>query len=301
SIVAITEFSDDRVASFNLLRWLSHHYGFGSYIHYIRGPLTIATNNEAKKILQNLINKAHVSEAGFYVDTIVAPTFKTAVAQIVQIPGITGMDNNSILFSFYKDNPQEIAPIIEGCYFAAITSLNALILRSGTRHFGFRRLIDIWLTKGDYRNANLMILLAYILIGHPEWKDCQIRVFDVIEQGSANATDGLEDLIATGRLPISANNIQKVTKADSKNFSEVVCAGSMDADLIILGLSLKKMRKDNGAFMAGFTCTQDMLFVRAGQKILISTDESEEDLAESLGEQNPAEAKPDANVTEPSV
>ena len=301
SIVAITEFSDDRVASFNLLRWLSHHYGFGSYIHYIRGPLTIATNNEAKKILQNLINKAHVSEAGFYVDTIVAPTFKTAVAQIVQIPGITGMDNNSILFSFYKDNPEEIAPIIEGCYFAAITSLNALILRSGTRHFGFRRLIDIWLTKGDYRNANLMILLAYILIGHPEWKDCQIRVFDVVEQGSANTTDGLEELIATGRLPISANNIQKVTKPESKNFSEVVCAGSVDADLIILGLSLKKMRKDNGAFMAGFTCTQDMLFVRAGQKILISADESEEDLAESLGEQNPAEAKPDANLTEPSA
>jgi hypothetical protein len=146
-----------------------------------------------------------------------------------------------------------------------------------------------------------MILLAYILIGHPEWKDCQIRVFDVVEQGSANTTDGLEELIATGRLPISANNIQKVTKPESKNFSEVVCAGSVDADLIILGLSLKKMRKDNGAFMAGFTCTQDMLFVRAGQKILISADESEEDLAESLGEQNPAEARPDANLTEPSV
>ncbi|HQQ68617.1 MAG TPA: hypothetical protein PLX77_07295 [Candidatus Cloacimonadota bacterium] len=40
---------------------------------------------------------------------------------------------------------------------------------------------------------------------------------------------------------------------------------------------------------------------RAGQKILISTDESEEDRAESLGEQNPAEAKPDTNPTEPSV
>ncbi|MDD3097155.1 MAG: amino acid permease [Candidatus Cloacimonetes bacterium] len=293
SIVAVTEFSEDRVASFNLLRWLSHHYGFGSYIHYIRGPLTIATNSEAKKILQNLISKAHISEAGFYVDTIVAPTFKTAVAQIVQIPGITGMENNSILFNFYKDNAEEIAPIIEGCYFTAITNLNALILRSGTRHFGFRRLIDIWLTKGDYRNANLMILLAYILVGHPEWKGCQIRVFDVVVDGSAETTDSLEEMIASGRLPISASNIQKVNKPSDREFSEIVSQGSVDADLIILGLSLKKMRKDNGAFLMNFSCAQDMLFVRAGQKILISTDESEEDLAESLGEHHPQETKAD--------
>jgi len=291
SIVAITEYSEDRVASFNLLRWLSHHYGFGSYIHYIRGPLNIATNNEAKKVLQNLIDKAHISEAGFYVDTIVAPTFKTAVAQIVQIPGITGMENNSILFNYYKDNTEEIAPIIEGCYFTAITSLNALILRSGTRHFGFRRLIDIWLTKGDYRNANLMILLAYILAGHPEWKGCQIRVFDVVEEGSAQAVDSLETLIQSGRLPISAGNIQRVPKKEDRDFAEIVCSGSSDADLIILGLSLKKMRKDGGAFLTRFGCAQDMLFVRAGQKILISTDESEEDLAESIGEHHEAERK----------
>lgn len=286
SIVAITEFSEDRVATFNLLRWLSHHYGFGSYIHYIRGPLNVATNNEAKKILHNLISKTESSDARFYVDTIVAPTFKTAVAQIVQIPGITGMENNSILFNFFKDNEEEIAPIVDGCYFTAVTSLNAMILRSGTRHFGFRRRIDIWLTKGDYRNANLMILLAYILIGHPEWKDCQIRVFDVIQEDSEHAHDSLEVLIESGRLPISASNIQRVPKPADADFAEVVCQGSDDADLIILGLSLKKLRKDNGAFLMRFNCAQDMLFVRAGQQILINTEESVEDLAESLGEQS---------------
>jgi hypothetical protein len=110
SIVALTENSEDRVAVFNLLRWLSHHYGFGSYIHFIKGPLNLATNHESKKILQNLINQSAMSDAAFYVDTIVAPTFKTAVAQIVQIPGINGMENNSILFNFYKDNAKKSPP-----------------------------------------------------------------------------------------------------------------------------------------------------------------------------------------------
>ncbi len=282
SIIAVTEFSEDRVASFHLLRWLSYHYGFGSYIHYIKGPLTLETNNEAKKILQNLINQAQVSEAGFYVDTIIAPTFKTAVAQIVQIPGITGMDNNSILFNYYKDNSEEIKPIIEGCYFAAVTSLNTLILRSGTRHFGHHRMINIWLTKGDYRNANLMILLAYILIGHPEWNSARIRVFDVVETEAALHNSRLDELITSGRLPISASNIQKIIRDKETNFNELVSRVSEDADLIILGISLKKMEQDHGKFLLSFSCPQDMLFIRAGQQILINQDNGDDDFSEMI-------------------
>lgn len=275
SIIAITEFSEDRIAPFHLLRWLSYHYGFGSYIHYIRGPLTQETNNEAKKILQNLINQAQVSAAGFYVDTIIAPTFKTAVAQIVQIPGITGLENNCILFNYYKDNAEEVKPIIEGCYFAAITSLNALILRSGTRNFGHHRMIHIWLTKGDNRNANLMILLAYILIGHPEWSNASIRVYNVIVTESSEMKDSLDELISLGRLPISASNIQNVIRDSRTSFPDLVSQVSEDADLIILGLSLKKLEKDNGKFLMSFSCPQDMLFIRAGQQILINSDPDE--------------------------
>ncbi len=281
SIVALTEYSEDRVAVFNLLRWLSHHYGFGSYIHFIKGPLNLATNHESKKILQNLINQSAMSDAAFYVDTIVAPTFKTAVAQIVQIPGINGMENNSILFNFYKDNAEEIPPIIDGCYFTAVTGLNALILRSGTRHFGFRRMIDIWLTPGDYRNANLMILLAYILIGHPEWKDCQIRVFDVEDEGTSR-TDRLEEQISSGRLPISPNNIQRIYKKPDETVADKMAGVSCDSDLIILGLSLKKMRRDNGSYLLSFPCAQDMLFVRAGQRILIDAEAPDEVLEEGI-------------------
>lgn len=281
SIVALTEYSEDRVAVFNLLRWLSHHYGFGSYIHFIKGPLNLATNTESKKILNNLINQSAMSEAGFYVDTIVAPTFKTAVAQIVQIPGITGMENNSILFNFYKDNKEEIPPIIDGCYFTAVTGQNALILRSGTRHFGFRRLIDIWLTPGDYRNANLMILLSYILIGHPEWKGCQIRVFDVEDEGTSRV-NRLEDQISSGRLPISPSNIQRIQKLPHETIADKISGVSCDSDLIVLGLSLKKMRRDNGKYLQSFPCAQDMLFVRAGQRILIDTEAEYEDLIEGI-------------------
>ena len=43
--------------------------------------------------------------------------------------------------------------------------------------FGYRANIHIWLTREDYENAPLMILLAYIILGHPEWAAAEISIF----------------------------------------------------------------------------------------------------------------------------
>ena len=172
SFSALSSSSFTRLDPFDLLRWISHYYGFGTFIHYIKGPLDESTQRESKEKLDRLIKQGAVSHAGIYVDTIISPSFKTAVAQIVQIPGISGLENNSMLFEFHEDDEGEISRIIDGCQFASIVDFNQCVLRSSERHFGYKQRIDIWLTPGDYRNANLTILLAYIIIGHPEWKGC---------------------------------------------------------------------------------------------------------------------------------
>ncbi|MFQ5422062.1 MAG: amino acid permease, partial [Anaerolineae bacterium] len=101
SFIAISSSSFTRLAPFDLLRWISHYYGFGTFIHYINGPLEEATQKESKVKLEQLIKQGAASAAGIYVDTIISPSFKTAVAQIVQIPGISGLENNSLLLEFH--------------------------------------------------------------------------------------------------------------------------------------------------------------------------------------------------------
>ena len=44
---------------------------------------------------------------------------------------------------------------------------------------------------------------------------------------------------------------------------------SEEADLVITGFSLSKMRQDGGTFLKGFDRIKDILFVRASQEILI--------------------------------
>lgn len=272
SFIAVSSDSMTRLAAFDLLRWFSHYYGFGTFIHYIKGFLGEETQKESKQKLEQLIKLGASSDASIYVDTIISPSFKTAVAQIVQIPGISGMENNSMLFEFHENEPNDIKDIIEGCQFATIVDYNICVLRSSDRHFGYKKRIHIWLTPGDYRNANLMILLSYIIMGHPEWKKCSIELFGAFEEKELNREVGkLNDLINHGRIPISEKNIQKIPwNKRAKTYEALVCDHSEGADLVILGFSYSKVVKEEGDFFQRFANIKDVLFVRAGQKIMIS-------------------------------
>ena len=271
SFIAVSRDSFTRLGPFDLLRWISHYYGFGSFIHFIEGPLTKETNEEARQILARLIDQVQVSHAGLYVDTIVSPSFRTAVAQIVQIPGIAGMENNSILFEFDAEKPEDLNEIIDGCQFAAAAGLNICILRSSERHFGYKKKIDIWLTPGDLRNANLMIMLSYIMIGHPEWRGCELKLYmTFIREEISQERERIKNLIAKGRIMISRKNIQLVPLESALAFDDAVAQHSERSDLVITGFSLTKMQQDEGEFIKGFSAIKDILFVRAGQDILIT-------------------------------
>ena len=277
SFIAISKNSFTRLAPFDLLRWISHHYGFGSFIHYINGPLNEETRESSQEDLQKLIEQAQASGAGMYVDTIISPSFKTAVAQIVQIPGIAGMDNNSILFEFREDSSEDLNDIIDGCHFAAVSGFNICILRSSDRHFGYHKKVDIWLTPGDFRNANLMIILAYILIGHPEWRNSEVKLYATFTaEEQAKKKRRLYQLVSQGRILISSKNVQVMNLEKDTAFDKFVADHSENADLVITGFSLEKMNQDRGEFMRGFKGLRDVLFVRAGQDILITRPEDEE-------------------------
>ncbi|MEE4312676.1 MAG: amino acid permease, partial [candidate division KSB1 bacterium] len=275
SFIAISSNTESRLAPFDFLRWISHYYGFGTFIHFVKGMLDEKTNEEAEERFNQLLRLSRESKSGIYVDTIISPSFKTAVAQIIQIPGISGLENNSILFEFPKDEAGEISDIIDGCHFASLVDFNICVLRSSDRHFGYNRMIHIWLTPGDYRNANMMILLTYILLGHPTWKGCEIEIYAAFEKKELDKQyKRLNDLIDKGRIPIASKNVTKIPwDKRARSYENLVTEHSSKADLVIMGFSIKKLTQDKGEFFKKFSDINDLLFVRAGQKIIISDDE----------------------------
>lgn len=271
SILAITRYSLDRVAHYELLSWLCHRLGFGEFIQFIEGELSAESAREAEKVEAKLIRRAEMSRSGVYVTSLVAPSYKAALAQALQLPGISGLPNNSVLFEFEHDHPEEIDEVVEGARMVAPLGFNVCILRSSGARFGFHKNIHLWLTEDDLENAPLMILLAYILLGHPDWEDAEIRLFACYPAEKMEAdTEKLQELIAQGRLPISWQRVTAVPYDSERSFERAAAEQSSEADLVILGLAPEQLRRGTKDVLLSHQDLKDVLFVSANEKIVIS-------------------------------
>ncbi|PHI19073.1 amino acid permease [Lewinellaceae bacterium SD302] len=270
SIVAASNQTFARLGAFDLLRWLSQKYGFGTYIHYLDGYLSHQSNDEGAAIKERIIRMAETTNSRIYIDAIVSPSYTSSIAQIIQFPGIAGADNNVLLLEYSKYNQEGLSDIMDNFKLIKSVDFNVCILGSSERGFGLKRHIHVWLTRADYENANLMIILAYILMGHPDWEKAQIRIFAVFEESSLDQErQRIYDLIETGQLPISRNNIEVICRRDDTDSREVIAKRSGDADLVILGFRDKALKHMQEQVFSGYDDIGNILFVNAAEEITI--------------------------------
>ena len=180
SIVAVTRFGERRLGHFDLLRWISHRHGFGHFIQFVQGEYSFTEEIEARLQVGRLIARTEVSGAGIFVDSLICPSFQMALAQTLQMPGISGLPNNCVLLEFDKEHPEEIKETVQGACLAEESMFNVLILRSTNYRFGYRSSIHLWVTEDNLADAPLMLMLAYIIVGHSEWKRAEIPALCVL-------------------------------------------------------------------------------------------------------------------------
>jgi amino acid transporter len=271
SVILITPRTFDRISPQTMLSWLCHRYGFGTYLHFIRGMLNRETFLESQGIQDRLIEGIEETDSAIYVDTIISPSMASALAQSLQVPGVSGMENNTILFEFsIHDPPGVLDEVMSGCQLASAPRMNRLVLRHSDHFFGNRKNIHLWLTWNDYRNANLMILLAYILLGHPDWDGAEIRIFAAFpHQEVDDQTERLHTMISEGRLPIASKNLQIIPTDDRVDFNALVEKRSYGADLVILGFTEGRLRERGKDLLLRHPVIQDVLFVSAEETIFI--------------------------------
>ena len=265
SVISISRDSFDRFAAFDLVRWISHRIGFGMYIHHINGYLSKETKDLAVESHSRLIKMQQISDSSVFVDTIINPSYSNSISQVLQLPGISGQDNNMILFEFHKNNVEPCQEIVENLGMARAVNYDICVLASSDKDFGYHAEIHLWITSSDYQNANLMIYLAYIILGHPDWhKGGEIKLFAVypeheIEEQRAK----LQEMIQSGRLPISANNIELIPLSEHLSNKEVINERSRDADLTIVGFRYELIKHSGKELFMGYDKIGNVLFVNA--------------------------------------
>ncbi len=168
-VLCISQDSFERYSALEMMKWLSDSYGFGTYIHFEKAYFSKESKAAADLKLQKLIKIASTSKSNVFLETLISPSNTSAIVQAIQQPGISGQSNNMMLFEYKKGETEWLGDIIDNYSVLKTAGYDLCILGSSDKSFGYRKGIHIWLSKEDIDNANLMILLSYIILGHKDW------------------------------------------------------------------------------------------------------------------------------------
>ena len=136
------------------------------------------------------------------------------------------------------------------------------LLRTSKKGFGFQRDVHVWITPRDIENANLTIVLGYIIIGHKDWHEGQIKVFAAFDDTEFEAqSERLNNLIVSGRLPVSQNNLKLFAMPAEQKMKDLINETSNAADLVIMGFNERYTKSEDLGFFSGYDQLGNILFV----------------------------------------
>lgn len=268
--VCISPNSFEREKVLELMKWISYQHGFGTYFHFIEGYYSRQTHIESKQLLYELIESSKDRESTLYIDTMISPSYTSAIAQVIQSPSISGMENNMVVFEYDKEHPDEIKRIVENINLAKAGDFDICVFAGSFHPIRSKNDIHVWIRDTDEMNTNLMILLGYIIIAHPDWKRSHIKLFITSANKETEETKNeLRERIAAGRLPITLKNIEIVSLDENQPISSIITEYSKNAGLSIIGFREEIIKHDALKFFTDFYDMGDILFVNASQTKII--------------------------------
>ena len=263
-VICISKDSFKRERAFRLLNWLSYSYGFGTYLHRIDGYYSRVTSQQAKEELERLIELYETSHNHVYVDTIISPSYTSAIVQAMQVPGISGMENNMAVFEYDKENPENLGEIIDNIRLIKAGDFDICLLASASKEINYSKGIHVWIDFNEPENASLLILLSFIIAGHPDWKKSFIKVFSTCKPGQSGETQqALSELVSSGRLPITENNIEIIEITHGGSVKGLINERSATAALVMTGFRPEMLRQNGETILGGYDEAGTILFVNS--------------------------------------
>ncbi len=263
SAICISKNFFRRSTAYKLLDWISYKYGFGTYVHRIEGYYSKETYEQSLQEMAHILKSAGRSNH-VYVDTLISPSNTASIAQSIQMPGIAGMENNMVIFDFDKEDPKELDIIVDNFQLVHSGNFDICLLGTSKQPVVCKNGIHVWIKTTDVVNSNLMILLSFIIKGHPDWKKGRIKIFNVCREGDMNQVKlQMDDLLKSGRLPITSRNIEVIVHDIDVPVKEIINKYSADAGLTLIGFREERLRHQGVNLFKGYDSLGNILFVNS--------------------------------------
>ncbi|MDL2262397.1 amino acid permease [Bacteroidales bacterium OttesenSCG-928-I21] len=269
SAICVSKHSFDRPNALRLLNWISYKYGFATYLHEIEGYYSKETAEMAKAEKLRLIDDEE-NKSSVFIETIISPSYTTAIAQAIQMPGVSGLENNMVLFEFEKNDINEIKLVVDNFNLVRAGEFDTLFLATSNKFFYPKGGIHIWINSSDKSNINLMVMLSFIILSHPDWKKSNIKVF-VVTRGNDHLdfVDSFKDLVNSGRIPVMMRNVEFIRQDENTSYKDIVTQHSSSAALVMIGVNKELIDRNGTELFSGYSDIGDVLFVNANTEIKI--------------------------------
>ncbi len=263
-MITLSENSFKRPTALQMTSWISYKYGFGTYHHYIEGDFNAKSKRESESTVNRLLDLSKGIKNKVYLNTTICENHSQALGTILQEANVSGNANNMILLEYTQDEIDKFDYFFDNYPLLEASKMDLCVQRTSVKGFGMMKQIHIWITTTDFVNSNLMILLGYIILGHPDWKKAEIKIFSIYDIGDFESKkEKLQTLITEGRLPISSNNIQLIQQGKEETFKDIINRTSTDSDLTIIGFDDPDIHKDGKEVFLNYPELGNILFVNA--------------------------------------
>ncbi len=262
--VCISADSFKRDKALGMMRWIGYRHGFGTYFHLVEGYYDGDTCRMAHEAQKRLVETQKDKRGALYIDTMISPSYTSAIAQVIQTPSISGMENNMVLFEYAADDTAGLRRILDNIELVKAGDFDVCILCSSAAKAGSSGGLHIWITDVNDVNTNLMILLGYIIMSHPDWHRERIQLFLAVGGWSdPEAGRLLRERVEAGRLPVSMSRVEIVEIGPDGTFEAAVAEHSGGAALTLIGFHDSDLTADADGYFSRFAGHGDILFVNA--------------------------------------
>jgi hypothetical protein len=182
------------------------------------------------------------------------------------------MENNMVIFEYMKSEPEnDLNDIMTNFRMVNAGGFDVCILGTSRKPILYKNGIHIWVSRFDTESTNLMILLGFIIMGHPSWKKANIKIFNICYAHEIDEIkQNMYELINSGRMPITETNIEIIERDEHVSVKEIINKRSIDAGLTMIGFNENTFKVEGDfSFFEGFENIGNVLFVHSnGEKTI---------------------------------
>ncbi len=276
NIVVFTGQPHNRERLAQLAEWLSQGQGIVTFFQLLVGDVDQiggrGLRETARRGIHKYIEERHMTA---FAEAEVVKNFQQGAVTIAQAHGIGALEANTILMGWSGTLAGQAEQLKLLCSLNKLQKSVLFLNYDEQQNFGQQQVIDVW-WGGRGGNADLMLILAYLIRQHRSWYGAKIRLLRIINSpdGYTQTKTHMEETLKQVR--VKAEPVIIVRDNPQQPLSDIITAWSKQTDLTLLGLQIPDTDKIEayGQYMNHLMKTiGSVLLVRCAQiEVLLETE-----------------------------